>query len=324
MPIESIGSPLLWVGFLGFVLVMLSIDLGVFHRQAHEVSTKEAAIWSVVWVACAGVFNGLVYLWFGPQRALEFTTGYLLEKTLAVDNIFVFIVIFAAFAIPAKLQHRVLFWGVLGALVMRAGFIFAGGAVLQRFHWAIYVFGAVLAITGVKLLFQRDHEIDPTKSLLVRLTSKLMPVSRELDGDKFVIRRAGKRFATPLLLALVAIEAADVVFAVDSIPAVFAVTTDPFIVFTSNIFAILGLRSMYFLLAGVITKFRYLKVGLACVLIFVGIKMLVMPVYKVPIAVSLGIIAAIIGASIVASLWRRPTDTVTPAYVPPPVPEANL
>ncbi len=313
MPIETIGSPLLWGGFLAFVLAMLAIDLGVFHRKAHAVDLREAAAWSAVWVALALVFNVAVYAWFGPERALEFTTGYLIEKALAVDNIFVFVVIFAAFGVPAALQHRVLFWGVLGALVMRAAFIFAGGAFLARFHWGIYVFGAILAITGIKLLFQKHEEMDPEKNLVVRLFRRWMPVTDRFEGEAFTVMRDGRRHATPLLLALVAVEVTDLVFAVDSIPAIFAVTTDPFLVFTSNVFAILGLRSMYFLLAGVITKFVYLKTGLSFVLVFVGMKMLAMDVYKVPIGVSLGVIATILTLSVVASLWRPPGISGVPA-----------
>jgi tellurite resistance protein TerC len=306
VPFETIGSPLLWAGFIVFVLAMLVIDLGVFHRKAHEVSLKEAGIWSAVWVALAVVFNVGVYVWFGPERALEFTTGYLIEKALAVDNIFVFVVIFLAFAIPAIYQHRILLWGVLGALVMRAAFILVGGAFLQRFHWAIYVFGGILAITGIKLLIQRNQEIHPERNPLVRAFQRILPVTHESAGDKFTVLRNGRRHATPLLLALVAIEVSDLIFAVDSIPAIFAITSDPFIVFTSNIFAILGLRSLYFLLSGVITKFVYLKVGLSVVLIFVGAKMLLMDLYGVPIVASLGIIAGILGISIVVSLVKPP------------------
>ncbi len=306
MPFETIGSPLLWAGFVMFVIAMLAIDLGVFHRKAHEVSLKEAATWSAVWVALAGVFNVGVWAWFGPERALEFTTGYLIEKALAVDNIFVFVVIFSAFAIPAIYQHRILFWGVLGALVMRAAFILAGSAFVQRFHWAMYVFGAILLATGVKLLVHRTQEIHPERNPLVRGFQRIFPVTHEFAGDRFTVVRDGRRYATPLLLALVAVEVTDVVFAVDSIPAIFAITKDPFIVFTSNIFAILGLRSLYFLLAGVITRFVYLKVGLSLVLVFVGAKMLVADFYKVPIGASLGIIATILGASVVASLLRPP------------------
>jgi tellurite resistance protein TerC len=312
MQFETIGSPVLWAGFIGFVLVMLAIDLGVFHKKAHEVSMKEAGVWSAVWVALAVIFNLGVYAWFGPQRALEFTTGYLIEKALAVDNIFVFVVIFTTFAVPAMYQHRVLFWGVLGALVMRAAFIVAGGAFLQRFHWAIYVFGALLAVTGVKLLVQRNQEMHPENNPLVRWFQKVFPMTPEFHGDRFLVLKNGRRYATPLLLALVAVEVTDLIFAVDSIPAIFAVTSDPFIVFTSNIFAILGLRSLYVLLAGIITKFVYLKMGLSFVLIFVGAKMLLMDVYKVPIGVSLGVIASILAISIIASLVKPPSTTQRP------------
>jgi tellurite resistance protein TerC len=305
--VDTIGSPLLWIGFLAFVLAMLAVDLGVFHRKAHEVSVKEAGIWSAVWVGLAAVFALGVHAWFGPQRALEFTAGYLIEKALAVDNIFVFAVIFATFGIPAIYQHRVLFWGILGALIMRAAFIMAGGAFLARFHWATYVFGGILALTGVKLLVQRNEEIHPERNPVVRAFQRVFPVTTQLDGDHFTVKQAGRRAATPLLLALVAVEVADLIFAVDSIPAIFAVTRDPFIVFTSNIFAILGLRSMYFLLAGVIHRFVYLKVGLSFVLVFVGAKMLLVDVYKIPIAASLGIVAGILGLAIVASLFRPPS-----------------
>ena len=313
MPLESIGTPLLWGGFIAFVLAMLALDLGVFHRKAHEVTLKEAAAWSGVWVALAIAFNYGVYALYGKERALEFTAGYLIEKALAVDNIFVFVVIFSAFAIPAVHQHRVLFWGVLGALVMRAGFIFAGAAFLERFHFTIYVFGAILAITGVKLFFQSTDAMDPEKSLVIRWVRKVMPVEPRLHGDRFSVVQNGKRYATPLLLALISVEVTDLVFAIDSIPAIFAVTRDPFIVFSSNIFAILGLRSLYFLLAGVISKFAYLKYGLATVLVFVGAKMLLMDFWKVPTATSLGVIAAILGGSLIASLLWAPRKPPTAA-----------
>ena len=304
MPLDTVGTPALWAGFIAFVLVMLVLDLGVFHRRAHEVSLKEAGLFSVVWVALALVFNAGVYAFFGRDRALEFATGYLIEKALAVDNIFIFAVIFGYFAIPAAYQHRVLFWGVLGALVMRAGFIVAGGAFVHRFHWATYVFGAVLAFTGVKLMLQRNEEHDPAKSPLVRGLRRLLPVTEKLEGERFFVKIDGRRFVTPLFLALVVIEVSDLVFAVDSVPAIFAVTRDPFIVFTSNVFAILGLRAMYFLLAGVIQKFHLLKVGLSGVLIFVGAKMLLVELVKIPTGVSLAVIALILGGSIALSLLR--------------------
>jgi len=301
---ETIGSPVLWAGFVAFVIAMLAVDLGVFHKKAHEVSAKEALGWSAVWVALAVLFNVGVYLWFGGQPALEFATGYLIEKALAVDNIFVFVVIFSTFGTPAVYQHRVLFWGVLGALLMRAVFILLGGAFLQRFHWGVYVFGAILAFTGFKLLLRRHEEPHPERNPLVRAFQRLFPVTPELAGPRFTVVREGRRFATPLLLALVAVEVTDVIFAADSIPAIFAVTKDPFIVFTSNIFAILGLRSLYFLLARAITKFAYLKVGLSVVLIFVGAKMLLGDVYKVPVAVSLDRLAAILLTSILTSFFK--------------------
>jgi len=306
MHAETIGSPMMWGGFLAFVAAMLALDLGVFHREAHRVSVREAAGWSLAWVVLALAFAAGLGAWFGHDRALEFTAGWLIEKALAVDNIFVFVVIFRAFGIPEIHQHRVLFWGVFGALVMRAAFIFAGGAFLAHFHWGIYVFGAILIATGLKLLFERGEEMHPEENPAVRLFRRFMPVTHELAGDRFFVERSGRRFATPLLLALVTVEVTDLVFAVDSIPAIFAVTSDPFIVFTSNIFAILGLRSLYFLLAGVIDRFAYLKVGLAAVLVFVGGKMVLADVVKLPIEASLGVIAAILAAAVLASLAWPP------------------
>jgi tellurite resistance protein TerC len=312
MPLETVGTPALWAGFIVFVIAMLALDLGVFHRQAHVVRFKEALAWSVVWVVLALAFNAWVYTAFGPQRGLEFLTGYLIEKALAVDNIFVFVVIFSAFAVPAAYQHRVLFWGVLGALVMRAVFIFAGAALIARFHWVLYLFGALLVLTGIKLLVLRDAVPRPDQNPLFKLFRRLIPAVSEYHGQRFTIVKDGRRFATPLLLVLVAVEITDLVFAVDSIPAIFAITRDPFIVFTSNIFAILGLRAMYFLLADVVTRFHYLKVGLALVLTFVGTKMLIMDVYKIPIGVSLGVVAALLVGSVLVSLLRpAPTTAVS-------------
>lgn len=304
MVIESVGTPALWIGFLVFVLGMLALDLGVFHRSAHEVRTKEALIWSVVWVSLALVFNAGLWWMFGEQRALEFLTGYVIEKSLAVDNIFVFIVIFAYFKVPTMYQHRVLFWGILGALVMRALFIGLGAVLLAKFHWVIYIFGGILVVTAIKMLMQKEGEQDPGDNPAVKLFRRFVPMTQEYRGPAFWVRENGKWLATPLLLVLVVLEFTDLVFAVDSIPAIFAVTGDPFIVFTSNIFAILGLRAMFFLLAGVMGKFHYLKTGLAFVLGFVGFKMLLMDVYKIPILLSLGIIAFILTTSIVVSLLR--------------------
>ena len=310
---ESIGSPMLWVGFTTFVVAMLALDLGVFHRKAHEVEFKEALTWSVVWVGLALIFNVAVWNWFGPTKGLEFTTGYLIEKALSVDNIFVFLVIFSYFAVPKEHQHRVLFWGILGALVMRAVFIFAGAALLEAFHWVIYLFGGILIVTGVKMLVQRNAEIKPQNNPAFKLFQRFVPSVPEYHGAKFWVKKGTTWFATPLLAVLVAVEATDLVFAVDSIPAVFAVTKDPFIVYTSNIFAILGLRAMYFLLAGVMDRFRYLKVGLASVLVFVGFKMCIVEVYKIPVGVSLGVVAGILALSIVASLIAsRPRPPVRP------------
>jgi tellurite resistance protein TerC len=301
---HTIGSPALWLGLVAFVVAMLAIDLGVFHRRAHEVTLREAAAWSIVWVALSGLFAGAVHRWFGPELAVQFVTAYVVEKALSVDNVFVFVVIFAAFSVPPRLQHRVLFWGVLGALAMRAAFIFAGSALLQRFHATMYVFGGILLLTGIKLLLQKEEDVHPESNPLVRLFQRVVPMTHRYEGASFVVRDGGRRVATPLLLTLVAVEATDLIFAVDSIPAVFAITRDPFIVFTSNIFAILGLRSMYFLLAGVVTKFRYLKVGLSFVLVFVGAKMVLVDVVKLPVEASLLAIASILGVSVVASLVR--------------------
>jgi tellurite resistance protein TerC len=304
---ESIASPHLWVIFSVFVLGMLALDLGVFSRKPHEVRFKEALMWSIVWVTLSLIFNAWIYYEFGSQKALEFLTGYLIEKALSVDNIFVFVVLFASFAVPKIYQHRVLFWGVIGALLMRAIFIGLGAALISRFHWIMYVFGAILIYTGLKLMRQGDdHDPHPEKNPIYKLGRRLFPAVPEYHGKAFFIMKDGRRFATPLLMVLIAIEATDVVFAVDSIPAIFAITTDPFIVYTSNIFAILGLRAMYFLLAGVIDKFHYLNVGLAVVLIFVGIKMIVAEWYKVSIGVSLGVIAGVLTLSVVASMiWPK-------------------
>ncbi len=305
---ESIGSPALYAGFTALVAAMLALDLGVFHRKAHAVRFKEALIWSVVWIGLAMAFNVWVGATFGPQKGLEFTTGYLIEKALSVDNVFIFLVIFAAFGVPAAYQHRVLFWGVLGALLMRAVFIAAGAAVMEAFHGIIYVFGAILLLTGIKLLRAGTHEEHPERNPVFRWLSKLIPSTSAYHGQKFFVRVDGKRLATPLFMVLVLIEITDVIFAIDSVPAIFAITNDPFIVYTSNIFAILGLRSLYFCISGFVSRLKFLKTGLALVLIFVAGKMLVSDVYKVPIGLSLGVIAAILGGAIAASLWATRND----------------
>lgn len=305
---QSIGSPALWVGFILFVLAMLAIDLGIFHRKAHVVGFREALGWSAVWITMALVFNAGIFWQFGTERGVEFLTGYFIEKSLSVDNIFVFIVIFGALGIPAISQHRVLFWGILTALVLRAVMIVAGAAMLARFHWLIYVFGVFLIVTGVKLFLERGKESHPENSTAMRIARRLIPSTSKLHGERFFTVENGKRVATPLFMALLLIEVSDVIFAVDSIPAIFAVTTDPFIVFTSNIFAILGLRSLFFLMAGVMDKFRYLKIGLAAVLVFVGAKMALMDFYKLPSLVSLAVVTLLLGGSVAASIMASRRD----------------
>ena len=308
------GSIWLWVGFNLFVLAMLAIDLGVFHRKSHAVSGKEALIWSLVWISLSLVFNAVIYFFWdrmmpessytNREAALAFLTGYLIEKSLSVDNIFVFILIFSYFAVPAKYQHHVLFWGILGALVMRGALIVLGAALLEKFHWIIYVFGAFLIFTGIRMAWHHDENLEPDKNPVVKFFRKFMPVTDKFEKDKFFVRHAGKLMATPLFLILLVVESTDLVFAVDSIPAIFAVTQDPFIVYTSNVFAILGLRALYFLLADVMDKFHYLKYGLAAVLTFVGTKMVIVDFYKIPTGVSLGVVIGILTISILVSLWK--------------------
>ncbi|MGH7197592.1 MAG: TerC family protein [Candidatus Omnitrophota bacterium] len=292
---------LLWVVFPVFVLGILVLDLGVFHRKAHAVSLREASAWSCVWVSVALLFALGVYYVRGGEKALEFITGYLIEWSLSVDNLFVFLVIFSYFAVPAIYQHRLLFWGILGALVLRAIFIVTGAALLSRFHWMMYIFGAFLVFTGIKLLFAGEDKVEPEKNPAVRLVRRFMNLTSSFEGQRFFVRKDGKLWATPLFLVLVVIETTDVIFALDSIPAIFAITLDPFIVYTSNVFAILGLRALFFLLAGVMGMFRYLKVGLSFVLCFVGVKMTIVDFYKIPIGVSLGVIGTILAVSILAS-----------------------
>ena len=294
-----------WILFNAFVLLMLALDLGVFHRKSHEVSVKEALTWTFVWISLAMVFNTIIFYWKGQQSALEFFTGYLVEKALSVDNIFVFIMIFSYFQIPSKYQHKVLFWGILGALIMRVIFIFAGVALIEKFHFTIYLFGALLIYTGYKMFYHNNAKIEPDKNPIIRFFKKHMPVTPDLHEDNFFVKLNGKRFATPLFLVLILIETTDLIFAVDSIPAILAITQDQFIVYTSNVFAILGLRSLYFALAGIVHRFWLLSYGLAVVLVFVGIKMLLIDVYKIPIEWSLVFIATIITASIILSLRIR-------------------
>ncbi len=302
----------LWIGFNVFVLAMLAVDLLVFHKDAHEVASGEAAAWTAVWVALAVLFGGGVYAFMGRDAGLEYFAGYLIEKALSVDNIFVFVLIFGFFRVPLRYQHRVLFWGILGALVMRGVMIAAGAYLIQQFHWIIYVFGAFLVFTGIRMATQSEHHIDLESNLVIRTIRRLLPVTSKYDGQKFFVRQdVGGRLqlaATPLFVVLALVETTDLIFAVDSIPAIFAVTQDPFIVYSSNVFAILGLRALYFLLAGVIDRFHYLKAGLSVVLVFVGAKMLAADIYEIPIGVSLGVIVSILALAVAASLfWPRPS-----------------
>ena len=299
------STPLLWLAFNGFVLIMLALDLGVFHRKSHVVKVKEAMVWTVVWIVLSFLFAGGIYLWSGTEPALQFVAGYLIEKSLSVDNLFVFLVVFSYFKVPTVYQHKVLFWGILGALVMRAGLIAVGAALISRFHWTMYVFGGFLFLTGIKLALQKDDGLHPERNPVVRLFRKIWPVSDDYSGGRFFVKKEdGRRWATPLFIVLLTVEFTDLVFALDSIPAIFAVTPDPFIVYTSNVFAILGLRSLYFALAGMMGRFRYLKYGLAAILAFVGVKMLLADVAKVPIGISLAAVGFILLVSIAASLIR--------------------
>ena len=295
-----------WVGFVAFVLVMLALDLGVFHRHAHEVRAKEAGIWTAVWVGLALAFAAGLHFVVGRPAALTFLTGYVIEEALSADNIFVMVLIFEYFRVPKSSQHRVLFYGILGALVMRGAFIAAGSALITRFHWVLYIFGALLVVTGIRMAVRRDESFDGEKSRLVRGLRRVLPLSPRYHEASFTIVENGRRFATPLLLVLILVEATDLVFAIDSIPAIFGVTTDPFIVYTSNIFAVMGLRSLYFLLAAVVDRFHLLKYGLALILTFVGFKMLTERWIDIDIALSLAIIVAVLAISIVASLvWAK-------------------
>src|SRR2546427_4146837 len=336
-------STLAWIGFCLFILVMLAIDLGVFNRRPHEISFKNAAIWSVIWIALALIFAALLFHplgWelFGParhQKGLEFLTGYLIELALSIDNLFVFLLIFSYFKVPPKYQHRVLYWGVLGALVMRITMIFLGTELIQHFHWVIYFFGAFLVYTAVQMFRGEQASIEPDENVIVRFVTRFVPITRQYDRRKFFTVVDGKRVGTLLLLVLIVVEVTDLVFAVDSIPAIFGVTTDRFIVYTSNVFAILGLRTFYFLLAGVVEKFHYLKIGLGIVLGFIGVKMLLPLLSKglaalvrvaggeslathirsadhIPIGIALGVVALVLLASVAASLiWPRKSKTKT-------------
>ncbi|HEY3321768.1 MAG TPA: TerC family protein [Planctomycetota bacterium] len=324
------GGTWWWVGFCAFVAVMLALDLGIFQRKAHEVRFKEALTWTIVWVLLALGFAGLVYHQRGAEDALQFVTGYLVEESLSVDNLFVFLLIFSYFKVPPVQQHRVLFWGVLGALVLRGVFIAAGVALVHRFHWVIFVFGGFLVIAGIKLFFHKEEEQDLSKNIILRWLKRLIPITHEYFGEHFFVKtdadgqvkhdggaEAGlpslKLLATPLFATLVVVEASDVIFAFDSIPAILAISTDTFIVYTSNIFAIMGLRSLYFCLAGVMNLFRFLKYGLAIILTFIGVKMLIQDYYKIPTLWSLAAVGGILFVSIVVSLlWAPRTGNEAP------------
>ena len=313
------GQLWLWVGLGLFMVTMLAIDLGIFNRKAHVVSFREAVRWTVVVVAAAAVFNAWIFYQSGPESGLEFTAGYLIELALSVDNVFVFILIFSYFRVPAEHQHRVLFWGIFGAFALRGAMIAAGWLLIERFHWIIYVFGAFLVFTGLRMATQGELEIEPEENPILKLICSCMPVTSSYEGNRFFTRSLVRGrmclAATPLFVVLVVVESTDVVFAVDSIPAIFAVTRDPFLVFSSNAFAILGLRSMYFLLAGIIDKFHYLKFGLAGVLSFVGVKMLITYFHvEIPIGISLGVVGAMLGIAVAASMiFPHPPE----AHVPP-------
>ncbi|NUP06989.1 MAG: TerC family protein [Polyangiaceae bacterium] len=305
MDVRTVGSWELWVGFGAFIALMLTLDLGVFHRRPHAVSLKEASIWSAVWVSLALLFNLLVYLKWGADTAQAFLTGYLIEKALSVDNLFVFFAIFSAFRIAPEYQHRLLFWGILGALVLRGAMIWGGTALLARFQWVVYVFGSFLVVTGVKMLIRKEERPHPEDSRLLGALRRVIPTTREVRGPRFVMKEAGKWMATPLLVVLVFVELTDIVFAVDSILAIFAVSRDPFIVYTSNVFAILGLRSLYFVLASVAQRFVYLQPGLALVLVFVGVKLGIAHWVEIPVALSLLVVATLLTGSIGLSILRE-------------------
>jgi tellurite resistance protein TerC len=308
---------LLWIIFNLFVLAMLALDLGVFHRTAHVIHVREALAWCALWVTLALLFNLGIFWRFGSEPALEFLTGYLLEYSLSVDNIFVFLMVFTYFRVPYLHQHKVLFWGIIGALLMRTLFILTGITLIQKFHWVIYIMGGFLVLTGIKMALQKDEEINPERNPVLKLFRRVMPVTENYEGGRFFIRRSGRLFATPLFIVVLVVETTDVIFAVDSIPAILAITLDPFIVYTSNVFAIMGLRALYFALAGIMQLFHYLPYGLSLILVFVGIKMLLVDIYKIPIGMALGTVAAVLVISVIASLVFPPKPEGTPTKPDP-------
>jgi tellurite resistance protein TerC len=293
-----------WLVFGVLVIALLALDLGVFHRRARVIRVREALIWSAVWISLSLIFNLGIYFAFGTDRAVNFFTGYLVEKSLSVDNLFVFLVIFTYFNVPANAQHKVLFWGIMGAIIIRGIFIFAGVAIIERLHWVIYIFGAFLVYTGIRLFLHRDRKVHPEHNPFLRLCRRFMPVTRDYHEDRFCLREAGRLFITPLFLVVLVVETTDILFAVDSIPAVLSITLDPFIVYTSNIFAILGLRALYFALAGVTLRLHYLSYGLSLILVFLGFKMLFSGFYRLPVWVALGVVAGILAISTIASFLR--------------------
>ncbi len=297
-----------WIGFVVFIIGMLVLDMRVLQRKDHDIQIREALLWTLFWIVLSLLFNGGVYFYMGFDYALEFLTGYLIEKALSIDNIFVFIIIFSYFGIPTRYQHKILFWGILGAIIMRAAFILAGVAAIQRFHWVIYVLGAFLVYIGIKMAFEKEKEIHPERNPVLRLFNKIYPVDREYKGNKFFIKKAGRIVATPLFVVLLVIETTDIVFAVDSIPAILSITQHPFIVFTSNIFAILGLRALYFAISGVMKLFAYLNYGLSIILVFVGVKMLISDFVKIPVGAALGTVGGVLAASIVLSIFFPPKE----------------
>lgn len=300
-----------WIAFNAFILGMLALDLGVFHRKAHVISPKEAGIWTGVWVSLALLFAGGLWAFAGGEVALTFLTGYVIEEALSVDNIFVIVLIFAYFRVPLKYQHRVLFWGIVGALVMRGAFIALGVLLISRFEWILYIFGALLVVTGARMALKHEESFDAEESTVARLARRVLPLTKRVDGPHFFVHEGGRLLATPLFLVLVLVEATDLMFAVDSIPAIFSITRDPFLVYTSNIFAVLGLRSLYFLLAHVVQKFHLLRFGLAAILVFIGLKMLGERWVHVPIGVSLAVVAGVLAASVVGSLLFPPKDVAS-------------
>lgn len=295
----------LWIGFTLFVLAMLALDLGVFHRKAHIISIKEAVTWSVIWISLAMLFDAGIYFFGGPEPAEQFFTAYLIEKSLSIDNIFVFVLLFTSFNVPAVYHHRILFWGVLGALLMRGTMIALGVVLLETFHWIIYLFGAFLLFTGIRMAFHKEVKVHPERNLLLRLVRLIFPVTHDYEHDRFLVRRAGHLLVTPLLLVLLVVETTDMLFALDSIPAIFAITQNPFLIYTSNVFALLGLRSLYFVFAHVMGMFSYLKLGLAVVLTFVGVKMVLADIYHIPTVLSLVVTVVVLTASIAASIIQN-------------------